>query len=256
MGTARGAVVVAERVLLELVRARRSLVFWAAFPAAMLLLFGLIYAGNGRTGPAFDSVAPGILIGAALFFSCLAGPVSLVVGERERGTLRRLLLAPLPPTAYVLGVVAAFAAVAAGQTVLVYGLALPFGGRYHGSWWLGPLIVTLTVTAYSGLGIALGARLARRAEDVTGPVAAFGVPLLVLGGTFFPPRMLPPWLYRVAWLDPIFHMNEALRAVSARGAGLAEVAPHVAFLAALAGAAAAVGAAAYGRMLEAELGRG
>lgn len=224
------SMVIAGKVLRELWRGRRSLVFWGVFPVLMLLLFGLIYAGNGRTGPAFDRVAPGILIGAALFFSCLGGPITVIVGERERGTLRRLLLTPISPSGYPAGVAVAFAVVGAGQAVLVYGLALFFGGRFHGSFWLGLLVVLLSVTAYVSMGFAFGARFARRTEDVNGPVAAFGVPLLVLGGTFFDPAMLPGWLRQAAWLDPIFHMNEALRAVSALGSGPLEIWPHLVVL--------------------------
>ncbi len=252
--TVREGTVIAGRVLRELWRGRRSLVFWAVFPALMLLLFGLIYAGNGRTGPAFDRVAPGILIGAALFFSCLGGPISVIVGERERGTLRRLLLTPISPSAYPAGVAAAFAVVGAGQAVLVYGLAALFGGRYHGSVWLGPLVVLLSVVAYVGMGFAFGARFARRTEDVTGPVAAFGVPLLVLGGTFFDPAMLPGFLKPAAWLDPIFHMNEALRAVSVHGAGPAEIRLHLGVLGLCAGAGVLWGRRSFRMLLARERG--
>lgn len=73
---------VAARILTELRPTRRALVRWAIFPAARLLLFGLIYAGNGSTGKSFDATAPGILIGAALCFSCLSGLVTTIVAER------------------------------------------------------------------------------------------------------------------------------------------------------------------------------
>ena len=122
---------VPNRILLELVRMRRNLIFWTVFPALMLLLFGLIYAGGGRTRASFDSTTPGILIGAALFFSCLGGPVALIVTERERRTLRRLLLSPLKPVSYFLGIVFAHLIIASGQGVIVYGISFAFGGRLH-----------------------------------------------------------------------------------------------------------------------------
>ena len=178
---------VAHRILVELTRNRRILIFWALFPTLMLLLFGLIYSGGGGTASSFDRTTPGILVGAALFFSCLGGPVGILVGERESGTLRRLLLSPLSGAAYFMGVVLAFVAVAFAQAAIVFGLSYAFGGRFHGSFLLGALIVLLCVTSYCGLGFFFGAQLARRPEDVNGPLAAFGVPLLVLGGTFFPP---------------------------------------------------------------------
>jgi ABC-2 type transport system permease protein len=246
----RQTLAVAWRILAELLRTRRSLVFWAMFPALMLLLFGLIYAGReGATAVSFDRTAPGILIGAALFFSCLGGPVAVIVAERERRTLRRLLVSPLHPAAYFLGIVLAFLAVAAGQTAIVYGLSFAFGGRFHGSLALGALVVLLSAFSYVGLGFFFGARLARRAEDVNGPVAAFGVPLLVLGGTFFPVALLPGYLLKLAWLDPVFHMNQALKGVSALGWGWEETGIHLAVLGLFTAASLLLGMRAYRHLL-------
>jgi ABC-2 type transport system permease protein len=245
---------VAGRILLELGSTRRSLLFWVLFPALMLLLFGLIYAEGGSTGHSFDRTAPGILIGAALFFSCLGGPITVLVGERERHTLKRVLLSPLPPTRYFLGVFLAFCVVAAVQTVVVYGIAFAFGAAFHGSLPLGVAIVGLSVLAYVTLGFHFGARFARTTEEVNGPLAALGVPLLVLGGTFFDPSILPPYLMAAAQLDPIFHMNEALKAVSAEGAGWRAVADHMLVLGGFALFAALIGLRAYGRLLREEGG--
>ena len=90
----------------------------------------------------------GILIGAALFFSCLGGTVSILVAERERRTLRRLLISPLSPAAYFLGIVLALSVIAFFQAVIVYGLAYLMGSHFHGSVWLGVVIVALSVFAY------------------------------------------------------------------------------------------------------------
>ena len=240
---------VARRILTEYVRQRRSLLFWAAFPALMLLLFGLIYRNNPSLQGGFDTTPAGILIGAALFFSCLGGTVSLIVAERERRTLRRLLVSPLTPIAYFLGIVLVLSVIAAFQAAIVYGLAYAMGARFHGSLWLGLLIVVLSVFSYAGLGFVFGARFAKRAEDVNGPVAAFGVPLLVLAGTFFPVSLLPDFLLRIAYLDPVFHMNQALKGVAGRGEGWAELSTHLIFLALFTAFALGRGVRAYRRML-------
>lgn len=237
------------RVLREFTRQRRNLVFWAVFPLLMLLLFGFMYKSNSGTRSSFDATPAGILIGAALFFSCLGGPVSLIATERERRTLRRLLVSPLHPAAYFLGIALAFLVVACGQSVVVYGAAYTMGARYHGSVLLGAVIVLLSVFAYVGLGFFFGARFARRAEDVNGPVATFGVPLLVLGGTFFPTTLLPGGLLKVARFDPVFHMNEALKGVSGGGETLAAAFDHLAFLVVFAAFSLALGIWSYRRML-------
>jgi ABC-2 type transport system permease protein len=247
-------VAVARRILTELWHTRRSLVFWVLFPTLMLLLFGLIYADGQGTSRSFDYTAPGILIGAALFFSCLSGPITVLVGERERQTLKRILLSPLSPAAYFLGIVVAFLVIAAGQTAIVYGIAYAFGGRFHGSLFLGVLILLLSVTAYVGVGFYFGARFAKSTEEVNGPVAAIGVPLLVLGGTFFPPDMLPSYLFAATQLNPVFHMNEALKAVSATGAGWSSVTDHLGFLVVFALVGIVVGTRSYRRMLDRQSG--
>ncbi len=218
---------VSNRILIELIRMRRSLIFWVVFPTLMLLLFGLIYAGGNGITKSFDATAPGILIGAALFFSCLGGPVALIVAERERRTLRRLLVSPLRPISYFIGIVVTYLLIAIGQSIIVYSIAFFFGGRFHGSLLLGVLIIVLSVFSFVGAGFYFGARFTKRTEDVNGPVAAFGVPLLVLGGTFFPVSILPSYLYKLAYLDPIFHMNQALKGVSALGKGAGDISIHL-----------------------------
>jgi hypothetical protein len=82
----RQVLAVASRILHEYLRQRRSLIFWAAFPALMLLLFGLIYRNNPAMRAGFDATPAGILIGAALFFSCLE--------ERFRSSSRSVSAAP------------------------------------------------------------------------------------------------------------------------------------------------------------------
>ncbi len=243
---------VAGRVLIELTRTRRTLVFWVVFPTLMLILFGMIYAGGGQPGRSFDATAPGILIGAALFFSCLGGPTAMVVAERERHTLRRLLTSSLHPVAYFLGIVLAHLVIAVGQALVVYGIAWMFGGRFRGSLLLGLLILLLSVISYVGLGFLFGTTLSRRTEDVNGPVAAFGVPLLVLGGTFFPVSVLPPPLLAMAWLNPIFHMIAALKAVSARASGITDITAHLQILVLFAVLSLWLGARSYGQMIRNE----
>lgn len=218
----------------------------------MLLLFGLIYSGSAGRARSFDATAPGILVGAALFFSCLGGPVSVIVAERERRTLGRLLVSPMKPASYFLGIFLAHCVIASGQTLIVYGLAFLFGGRFRGSIPLGAAIILLSVASYVGLGFFFGSRFAKRTEDVNGPVAAFGVPLLVLGGTFFPVSILPPYLLALAYFDPIFHMNEALKAVSAGAAGASEISTHLLLLLLFAAISLALGLISYRRILTKE----
>ena len=57
--------------------------------------------------------------------------------------------------------------------------------------------------AYVGLGFFFGARFARRSEEMVVALSAFGVPLLVMGGTFFPLMLMSEAMQTVARLNPI-----------------------------------------------------
>jgi ABC-2 type transport system permease protein len=243
---------VARRILLEQWRQGRGLVFWAVFPALMMLLFGLVYAHNASMRAGLDAAAAGILMGSALFFSCLGGTVAIVAAERERRTLRRLMVTPLRPAAYFLGVVLAQTLLAALQVVVLCTIAHAIGARFHGSVALGVIVILLSVFAYVGMGFFFGARFARRSEEVVVALSAFGVPLLVLGGTFFPLELMPSAMQTVARFDPILHMNQALKGVAAYGYGVSELRIEMALLFAFCGVALVLGITSYHHLLATE----
>ena len=225
-------IAVAQRILTELWRRRRSLIFWGIFPVVVLLLNGSIYADRARISfaLAMKFAAPSTLVGAALFFSCLGGSVATVVSEREQQTLKRLFISPLSGTSYFLGIFVAHSFIGIGQALLVYAVATYLGATFDGSILLGALIILLSISAYVGVGFILGTQLARRTEDVNSLVATFGVPLLILGGAFFPTSLFSDALLKIARFNPIYHMNEALGAVWARGQEFSELASHFWFL--------------------------
>lgn len=245
---------VARRILTELIRRKRSLIFWAIFPVAILILNGLIVAerANLDVNVAFEQTAPTTLVGAALFFSCLGGTVSTLVAEREQQTLKRLFISPLSGVSYFLGIFLAHAAIALGQGILVYTVAAFWGAEFTGSVGLAVAIVLLSIVAYVGLGFLLGTQLARRTEDVNALVAAFGVPLLILGGAFLPASLFPETLLDLAQFNPIYHMTEALSGATVGEAEWEELSGHLGFLGGFAIAMAILGWLSYRRMLQTE----
>ncbi len=244
---------VAQRILTELVRRRRSLMFWCIFPVTVLYLNGLILAerANITTAKAFETAAPSTLVGAALFFSCLGGSVATVVAEREQHTLKRLFMSPLSGLSYFLGIFVAHGFIALGQTLIVAAIAIFSGSTFQGVL-PGALIIFLSVMAYVGVGFILGTQFARRTEDVNALVAAFGVPLLILGGAFLPTQLFPQKLLDIAQFNPVFHMNEALLGIVAEGKTIEEIGGHFFFLAIFALGVTLLGWLSYRRMLQVE----
>ncbi|MEG3894542.1 MULTISPECIES: ABC transporter permease [unclassified Microcoleus] len=245
---------VAQRILIELGRRRRSLVFWAIFPISILVINGLILKerANLTTAKAFETAAPASLVGAALFFSCLGGSVATVVAEREQHTLKRLFISPLSGTSYFLGIFLAHSCIGIGQVILVYAIASCLGAQFQGSILLGIAIILLSIISYVGVGFILGTQFARRTEDVNSLVAAFGVPLLILGGAFLPTSLFPKSLLDLAQYNPIYHMNEALMGVWADGKDLAYISEHFWFLFIFSIAMIVCGWLSYRRMLRVE----
>ena len=245
---------VAQRILIELGRRRRSLIFWAIFPISILIINALILAERAQltTAKAFETAAPASLVGAALFFSCLGGSVATVVAEREQHTLKRLFISPLSGTSYFLGIFLAHSCIGIGQVILVYTIASFLGAQFQGSILLGGAIILLSIVSYVGVGFILGTQFARRTEDVNSLVAAFGVPLLILGGAFLPASLFPKSLQDLAQYNPIYHMNEGLMGVWADGKDLADIAEHFWYLFIFSIAMIAGGWLSYRRMLRVE----
>lgn len=245
---------VAQRILIELWRRRRSLIFWSIFPVSVLLLNGLILTERTKlsTAKAFASAAPSTLVGAALFFSCLGGSVATVVAEREQQTLKRLFISPLSGTSYFLGIFVAHSFIGIGQTLLVYTVSAFFGAEFQGSILLGILIILLSIISYVGVGFILGTQFARRTEDVNALVATFGVPLLILGGAFLPTSLFPQKLLDIANFNPIYHMNESLLGVWGAGKNLMDISSHFWFLCVFAMVMILGGWLSYQRMLQIE----
>ncbi|MBE9097480.1 ABC transporter permease [Tychonema sp. LEGE 07203] len=245
---------VAQRILRELGRRKRSLIFWAIFPISILVINALILAERAQltTAKAFENAAPASLVGAALFFSCLGGSVATVVAEREQHTLKRLFISPLSGTSYFLGIFLAHSCIGIGQVIIVYTIASFLGAQFQGSILLGIAIIILSIISYVGVGFILGTQFARRTEDVNSLVAAFGVPLLILGGAFLPTALFPKNLLELAKYNPIYHMNEALIQVWANGKNFNEISQHFWFLFIFSLAMIAGGWLSYRRMLRVE----
>jgi len=250
----RETLAIAHRILTELWRRRRSLIFWTVFPILVLVLNSAILEERAQLSraEAFQQAAPPTLVGAALFFSCLGGSVATVVAEREQQTLKRLFLSPLSGVSYFLGIFVAHSAIGLAQTLLVWAIAVSVGATFAGSLGWAIVIILLSIAAYVGLGFTLGTQFARRAEDINALIAAFGVPLLILGGAFLPASLFPDWMLTLAEYNPIYHMVLALQGVLAEADFWAAIAPHFRFLVIFAGVMTVVGWLAYKRMLQVE----
>jgi ABC-2 type transport system permease protein len=138
------------------------------------------------------------------------------------------------------------------QVFMLYSMALLIGAQYHGSLLLGGLILLLCVFSYVGMGFFLGVRFAKRSEEVVVALSAIGVPILVLGGTFFPLEIMPQAMQNLAQLNPILHMNQAFKGVAAYGKSMVDIRFELIFLLGFCGLCLGLGIHSYQQLLHTE----
>ncbi len=87
-------------------------------------------------------------------------------------------------------------------------------------------VLFLTVTSFSSLGILAASfiMLYKRGDPV---LWLFGIVSSVLGGVYFPVKILPQWLQYISDYIPITYILKAMRKGLFEGATLTEIAPQV-----------------------------
>jgi ABC-2 type transport system permease protein len=167
-----------------------SAFFTFAFPLMFFFIFASIFGSkhNGDLGgvKTIQYYTPSIL-GYAIMSACFVNIALMLSVRRDAGILKRLRGTPLPPWAFVGGIVGSSLIISAALTVvslvfarLVYGVKLPAG---H----LLPVLLTILVAAiaFCAIGVAVSS-LIPNAD--AGP-AIINLPyfvLVFLSGTYFP----------------------------------------------------------------------
>ena len=163
-----------------------------------------------------------------VFFAVQYGALALL-GERQAGTLNRLLAAPIRPSSILLGgSIAGFALGIIAMTTLVVATTL----LVHASWGSPELVAVLIVSvAFAATGIStLVATLAKTAEQAGGLNAIAALSMAAIGGVFIPLSQAPELLARVSLITPHAWFLRAIDTLAVPTAGLAEIMPSVVVL--------------------------
>lgn len=182
------------------------------------------------------NLIPGITV---LFVFFIVGSTSAsLLGERESGTLRRVLASPVPRGAMIGGKMLAYMLIACLQVVVLFSVAHLGFGMPLGNSPLGLVLITLAVTFVAtalGMFVATIAKSADQAGTIGSVVA------LVMGGVggSIPMGSADP-VFRaqglqgtLAHLAPHGYAVEAYYRVMAEKAGLVDVLPLVGVVAAM-----------------------
>lgn len=178
-----------------------------------------------------DWLFPGIL-GMNMMFSCLFGVGYVVLRYRKSGFLKRLHATPLTAFEFLCAQVLSRLALILFVTVVLYaGIGTIIGFHSAGSAALLLLLALAGALSMIALGLTIAARFSSE-ELVGGLLNLLTWPMMLLSGIWFSLEGSPRWVQWVAHVFPLTHLLDAARAVMLDGAGLAQIAPNLLYLAA------------------------
>jgi ABC-type multidrug transport system permease subunit len=213
----RTVLALARRALRNVLRRPQFIAPLVVFPSLML---AANVGGLSRTTslPGFPTDIHGFLdfqLAAAITQSLLLGGVGAGIAvalEIEGGFFDRLLAAPIPRLAIVLGRLAATTVIAAGQVIYFLVLGLVFGAHIRAG--LPGFLVVLGIGSLAGTGFgALGVMLALRAKSASTVQGVFPLVFVVLfiSSAFFPRALLETPARQIAQYNPLSYLADGMR---------------------------------------------
>lgn len=184
-------------------------------PILLLLLFGAVFQGKSN----LDVIVPGIAgMGVmASTFSALAFNLTFL---REQGVLKRVRGTPMPPAAYLTGVLANAVTNAAIQITIVIVVArFLFGVGWPKDWGELVFFVAIGVIAFGALGIAFS-HVIPNFDSAPAYVNAVFLPVIFISGVFYDTAGSPAILRDIAKVLPLTHLIDGLSAAMVTGAPL------------------------------------
>ncbi len=140
-----------------------------------------------------------------------------LVGDREKGILKRLSATPLRRWQLVGSNVLMRVLLALIQTAVIIGVgALVFDVQISGSLPLVGSLVILGAMTFIALGYVI-ASFAKTEDAANGMTSVVQFPLMFLSGTFFPIDSMPDALKTVARVLPLTYLSDGLRQVMVGG---------------------------------------
>jgi len=189
---------------------------------------------QGREIRYVDWVVPGILA-MNMMFSCLFGVGYVIVRYRKNGFLKRLKATPLRPFEFLFAQMVSRLILIQTITIAVYaGCNYFIHFQMRGSYANLFLVSLVGSICLISLGLLVSARLS--SEELAGGVLnVLTWPMMLLSGVWFSLEGTNPVMQQIARFFPLTHLVDGARAIMTEGAGLTDIAPHLAVLALMTG---------------------
>lgn len=218
---------IANRIIRQMIRDRRSLALIFVAPLVVMSLVGFTFTDQREV---LDRVAPALLAVFALFFTFILTGVSFL-RERSHGTLERLMTTPVGRWDILIGYLLGFLLFAAIQTAIVLLFTVTaLQINYHGDLWQIFILLTMLTVVSVSLGVFIST-FADNEFQVVQFIPMVFVPQVFLSGIFIPVVDMPRYLEVIARLLPLTYAVEALQDIMLRGASMGDVATELGVLA-------------------------
>ncbi len=212
------ALTIAARIILQLVRDRRTLGLIVIVPLVVMSLIGLSFP----EGNVLDYIAPALLATLAVFFSFLLTGISFL-RERSQGTMERLLASPVSRLDIVFGYLLGFFIFALTQTLIIlFFTVYVLEVNYQGDLWQ---ILVFQVVVISG-AVTMGiftSTFARNEFQMVQFIPLIIVPQVFLCGVIWPVEQMPDYLQWLAAALPLTYAVDGLRDIMLSGQSLLDV---------------------------------
>jgi ABC-2 type transport system permease protein len=164
-----------------------------------------------------DFIGPGIIIFGLLIL--IPTSARMVVRDKEKGFMSRLLTTPTRPVDFILGYSLYMVVIAIAQIIIFVVLARLLGMDIVGNVWLAFLIFFLAGLCSIGVGMVI-ASLSKTEQQAEPLCWLISMPLAMLSGCWFSIEMMPSYLRGFAYAFPYAHAIGASRGVLIRGVGM------------------------------------
>ena len=166
-----------------------------------------------------DFLIPGV-IALTVFMGSVATTGSAIAGEKEDGTLVRMLMTPISKRSVILGKTIYQLILQLGRAVLlIFAAYLLVGFHMNGSW----LDVALVLIVFTLGGVGMGIVMSSRVEDMESFFQLnmlVTMPAMFVTGVFFPLSSVPDWMRYIAYCLPLTYAIDAMRIIMIKGQGL------------------------------------
>lgn len=164
----------------------------------------------------YDFILAGIL-GLSVMNSSVIGIAVSMSKYREDKILKRITTTPVPTWAFILAEVISRLMLNLVQIAVILAIGIyMFDANIYGNIYVLVGVAMLGALLFQLLGFVIAA-LSKTTDAAQGMGTAITIPMMFLGGVFFPIDSLPKWLFSIVQYLPLSPLLRILRGVSSEG---------------------------------------